>query len=133
MAIGAWVQRTEKGVRRREKRVRRTEKGVRRTEKRVRRTEKGVRRTEKWVRRTEIVLWGHCTTLYHRYSIFGEGYIHREVPTLKTVLLHTTRLLGLGGFLGGIILPYFSYIGDHLDTKHSQPIFLLALLTGLKL
>ena len=52
MAIGAWVQRTEKGVRR-------TEKGVRRTEKRVRRTEKGVRRTEKGVRRTEIVLWGH--------------------------------------------------------------------------
>ena len=53
------VQRTEKGVRRREQMVQRTEKGVRRREQMVRRTEKGVRRTEKWVRRTEIVLWGH--------------------------------------------------------------------------
>ena len=39
--------------------VQRTEKGVRRREQMVRRTEKGVRRTEKWVQRTEIVLWGH--------------------------------------------------------------------------
>ena len=39
--------------------VQRTEKGVRRREQMARRTEKGVRRTEKWVRRTEIVLWGH--------------------------------------------------------------------------
>ena len=29
-------------------------------------------------------------------SSWGEGYMHREVPTPKTVLLHTTRFLGLG-------------------------------------
>ena len=29
-------------------------------------------------------------------SPWGEGYMHREVPTPKTVLLHTTRFLGLG-------------------------------------